>query len=268
VKKELYFIGLGISPERDLSLGAISALKKCDTVLYHSFPQAEELLPSWGARAIEDIAPLYYDGGVDMENYLRIENHMFSLFQKYDRVGFATHGHPWMGVTLSSRCAKRSLKENISFQALPGVSSYDAMITDLQVDPLNRGCQILDANRVLLFRYPVNPSLDNFIYHVCAVGTSKTHYSDPSKDNSLIRLQNWLLEFYQPHREVCLIHSSTVPGQPSQVERFPINQLAAQLNRITYGTTLFIPGEFPKEYDREYLNLISPSQQARSTAVS
>ena len=43
-------------------------------------------------------------------------------------------------------------------EIIDGISSFDVMMTYLGIDPLEQGTVLLDANRLLLFQYGLEPT--------------------------------------------------------------------------------------------------------------
>src|SRR3990167_6942591 len=73
----------------------------------------------------------------------------------------------------------------IALHVLPGISSFDTMINDLCLDPIEEGSCIVDANRLILYDYDVDTCLNYFIYHVCSIGNSNTDYKSPVSRNAV-----------------------------------------------------------------------------------
>lgn len=148
------------------------------------------------------------------------------------------------------------MPKDIKIDIIDGLSSFDLLINLLEIDPLEQGTTLLDANRLLLFRYKLETAIAYFIYHLSSVGNSKTNYVNPSLDNRLDLFKKYLLEFYNKEKMVFLCK---VPNNKREnFIKIPcsICELEKYTNDIDYCTTLYIPAENPSRLDWEYLELV------------
>ncbi len=258
--KKICVVGQGIRSTEQITLEALSALKSAKKILYLSLDsfQVKLFLQEWELTEAEDIKNLYEDSALDQANYLRLLEKIKNEIEVHSDVALLIPGHPRIGVTLVTWLENEKDKLNIDLKVLPGISSFDTMINDLALDPLEHGTQILDANRILLFNYQLEVSLDTFIYHVCSVGCSQTHLSDASLSNRLDLLQEALLNVYPSHHKLKLISSSIKSQGQAQIVECDLIDLKNNLNRIHFGTTLYVPSLKPRSIDRAFLKLLAP----------
>lgn len=257
MKRKITIIGRGIDPAKNLSLAAIRALKTADRVIGIE-PEKETwraLRDEFGLPEIHDVSGLYIDGHRDSDNYDRFIKYVLGLSDRYPNLVLLIAGHPRLGVTFL-RKLERNVPDGLSIEVIEGISSFDVMINDLALDPLERGTAILDANRLLLFQYELEPTLAYFIYHVCSVGTSKTYYADASRDNRLELLKKYLLKAYSAEKLLYLCKASNGASDTTSLIPFSLSRLEEMSVQIDFGTTLHIPSEKPKRLDREYLKLL------------
>ena len=169
----LAIIGLGICGTQQLSLEGKARLLQARKVgCLPTIPLTlHESLGNFGLPPIEDFGAFYRDGDVDEVNYQRLFDKVVADCRKYGDVALLVPGHPRIGVTLVQWLELRKQELQLKLEVFPGISSFDTMINDLSHDPLERGSVLVDANRLLLFEYHIEPSLDYYIYHVCSIGT-------------------------------------------------------------------------------------------------
>ncbi|HEY6798929.1 MAG TPA: SAM-dependent methyltransferase [Kineosporiaceae bacterium] len=234
-------MGAGIYPQRDLTMGGLRAVKQSSAVLYTHFSGAETWLRELTTGHVENLAGLYQDGAVDRSNYSSMVDRVLSVGQQFGDVVFLVAGHPLLGVTptqeLANRCAA---DESFQLEIVPGISSLDTMAVDLRVDMLERGCMVLDANRLLIFRYALDPRLALFIYHASSVGNSRTDFLDPARRNQLNLLAEYLIDQLGPERKFVAICSQSNGTEATRIESGRLSELAATVNSIDYGTSLYI----------------------------
>ncbi|MFB2863156.1 SAM-dependent methyltransferase [Aeromonas sp. MdU4] len=206
----------------------------------------------------ENLSHLYKDGGFDVDNYVRIIDCLMTNLHSYSNICLVVPGHPRVGVTIVQLLQQRSKEDGFEFRCYPGISSFDAMINDLGIDPLEEGVGIVDANRLIIYDYAMEPCVNYFIYHVCSVGNANTDYSSPHKNNKISYLKNKLLKHYAPENKIFLLSASVDnSGEPDKIEG-SINNLDELFLNITYRHTLYIPALLPSK-DRvnfEFLNEI------------
>jgi len=255
--KTLYIIGRGIDPSLHLTLEGIQALQSSE-VVYGIEPEKNiwfDLKNKYNFPDVTDITHLYQCGSTDKTNYLNFIDFVEEKFNHHKQIALLIAGHPRLGVTFA-QIIRKEINDNINIRFISNVSSFDIMINDLALDPLEQGSCLLDANRLLLFNYQLETSLNYFIYHICSVGTQKLNFDDTTRDNNIKYLQDYLLRFYAPTKKIFFCKASNGPQDPGSYQSIELAQFVEHAQKIDFGTSLFIPSENPKSLNREFLNLI------------
>lgn len=195
----------------------------------------------------EDISYLYEDGGGDVENYLRIINYILTQSDESEHIALIVPGHPRVGVTIVQLLLKLSQNGEVVLNCYPGISSFDAMINDLDIDPLEEGVCILDANRLIIYDYAMEPCINYFIYHISSIGNACTDYSLPHVSNKVSYLKCKLLKHYPENATVFLLSASTKSGQVPEKLESKLFNIEALLSKVTYRHTLYIPSSLPSK---------------------
>lgn len=262
--KRLTVAGLGIKDLLQMTIEAQQALRKADEVLYLGTEPAHHLpqMKMWGVKNIRSILELYTDGEIDDCNYQRLYDETICAAQKNQKTVLVVPGHPRIGVTLVQRLVKNS--QDFDLKILPGVSSFDTMINDLALDPLEKGSVLIDANRMLLFDLRWPASVDCYLYHVCSVGTRKVHMHDAQKENSWDFLKEHLLKIYSPSTTISLVSSSTGVSRNSQKISTTLSELEKLKPFVHFGTTMFIGGERPMHINKEFYNQLKAENRDES----
>lgn len=209
----------------------------------------------FGIVEIDDVSELYKDQDRDINNYNRFIEYILKLTSEYEHLAILVPGHPLLGVTFIDLLKDRAMFD-LQIEIVDGISSFDLMTTFFEIDPLEQGTVLLDANRLLLFQYQLEPSLIYFIYHICSVGNPRTNYLKPSIGNRLDFLRDYLLKFYSEDKEIYLCRVSNSVAESSSKFSCLISDLESQVEKIDFSTTLFIPAEKPSKIDWEYLNYV------------
>ncbi len=166
-------IGRGLDPSKHLSLAAVNALKKADKILGIESEKKfwVELKKQFQIVQIEDLSHLYPNNEKDTRNYQEFVGLITDLSAKYNEIALLVAGHPRVGVSFINMLQQANSK--IELDIIEGISSFDVMLNFLALDPLEEGTSILDANRLILFEYLIDPSINYFICHVCSVGNPR-----------------------------------------------------------------------------------------------
>jgi uncharacterized protein YabN with tetrapyrrole methylase and pyrophosphatase domain len=256
--KKLTIIGRGVDPTKHLSMEALEILKTADLIL-----GIESEIEFWSMiqknhniTVIKDIASEYKNNNKDILNYQSFIDLAFHSLINNDHVVLLVAGHPRLGVTFSQLLSSDSRSAGINIQFVVGISSFDVMLNDLALDPIEQGTALLDANRLLLFEYKMETSLNYFIYHVSSVGNSKTNYQNPEQGNQVTLLKNYLIKHYSSSKKVAICQASNGKNSPSQYTWIDLSELESSISKLNYSTTLYIPAELPEKINFEFLHLL------------
>jgi uncharacterized protein YabN with tetrapyrrole methylase and pyrophosphatase domain len=263
--RRLNIVGAGIACPGHLTLEALQAIRSCSKMA-HLGVSPEHLAPlceiTGNVPAIS-LDELYEDGAQDQQNYSRIVTAVIGNLLSTDSLAFVLYGHPRMGVSLVRQLERTLGSEPVSISVLPGISSFDTIINDLAVDPLEYGSVIIDANRLLLFEIQLNPLLEHYIYHISSIGTALTNFTEPTSVNRLDLLREYLLRYFPPHHPAMLISSATAPDSHAERTELQLENLMDFASSIHYGHSLYIPHTKHVRLNEEFLRFLrqhSPSQ--------
>lgn len=260
----LSIVGRGIRPLEHLTLAGVRALKSAE-VVFGIEPDVE----SWAVLAeefdlprIERLDFLYKDGHTDLENYQSFFSFIKDIIGMYEHVALVVAGHPRLGVSVSQWLSSPEITSEVELKFIEGISSFDTMFNDLRLDPLERGTAILDANRMLLFKYQLENTLDTFIYHPSSVGNSHTDLINCAARNQINDLMEYLLKFYPADKHIHLCKAANFIGQLSEYSCIKLADLVNQADQIDTGTTLFIPAERPNKICQKFLSKLRSGHDA------
>ncbi len=240
-RKNVSVIGAGVSPSANITLQSIEIIKKSECIVYFSDPQLVKMFDDMKVKQYISLDDLYFHGAVDDDAYQAILSRILSLLSTYNNVVFIQQGNPRFGVSLIDMLEEASISHGFNLDVFPAVSSFDSMIIDVKRDPLEHGTVIVDANRLLLFSYKMEPSHDYYIYHICSVGTKKTNIDNASEDNKLELLQQKLTEIYPKNHQCSIIQTSGVGRNNAIIRNIEVSSLVNNIIDISFGTSLFIP---------------------------
>lgn len=130
-------------------------------------------------------------------------------------VALVTHGHPLFLVSASERILERAKTCGITTQVISGVSSFDTLLTDLQID-LGYGFQAFDATTLVIEDHPINPHLPTLIFQAANTLCITPQFGAPQPE--LLRpLFRKLRKHYQENQIITFVHSRTHLLQNSEI---------------------------------------------------
>lgn len=252
----LSIIGMGTKGSSQLTLEGLTRLRECKKIFSFYEGDLKIFFSAHNIKHFESISDLYTDGGIDTENYQRIFDKIVTSIPVYSDVSIVVQGHPRVGVTFAQWFSQKKSDLSFEIEVIPGISSFAAMINDLELDPLERGSVLLDANRALLFDFDLSPFLNYFIYHICSVGTKNTHFTNPARENRLDLLKKYLLKYFPKEHKVTLIKSATSLTSTCSKIKFPLTDLENWIDKITFASTLYVPACQVVKINNDFLNLL------------
>lgn len=256
--KNLTIIGAGISGPDQLTLEALAVLKEVDLVLSfaHSEKRMKHFFDFYKISNVKYLDHLYENKKSDHDVYKILFSEILEVTNTVTNTALVMSGHPRLGVTLVQWLA-RIENNSINVKVMPGISSIATIINDLQIDPLEKGLSIIDANRLLLLEHHINTNTDHLLYHVCAIGTSNINTIEVSSSSRLDLLQKYLEEFYPKNHNTILVKSPCDIGSIVELVSRSVSNLSDIRQYLTVSSTLYIPALKPTKYSKSFYSLIA-----------
>ncbi|MFJ9110934.1 SAM-dependent methyltransferase [Streptomyces sp. NPDC102283] len=252
-------MGTGMLPTRDITVGGMAVIRTADVVVYSAtWPGISRWLTSMGPRRIEDISGLYRLNGVDSDNYDAILEALLGLAREGGHVAYLVPGNPHLGVSTTSvltRMAKE--RDDLRVEIVPGVSSFDTIAADLDVDYLSRGTTVIDSNRLLMYKVGLDSTLGVLIYHPASVGNVRVDFEAPWKSNNLSSLRDYLLRTFAADHPYYAVISASAPGRSPEVTRGTLGQLASDAQVFQYGSSLYVPPAADFDLDEDFVRRLT-----------
>jgi len=237
---DLYIIGLGTVGVVQLTREAEQALARCKEVLY--------LDPGLGVRThlehlvpvVTDLSDCYRLDDDRMNAYDRMTELTLDASLSHAPVAFAVYGHPRFFVYPTEQLLQTATALGLRSTVLPGISTLDAMIIDLGLDPGYQGLQIYEATDALLRRRPLQNDVPTLLLQVGALETAltSTRRSAPGRYE---RLYDYLRTFYPDEHVVAFISTRTYRLARSQILPTQLADIRKNVSQVTPEMTLYIP---------------------------
>jgi len=130
---------------------------------------------------------------------------------------------------------------------IPGVSAVDCMFADLEFDPAQYGCVMLEASDYVLTNRKVDTTVPLVLWQVGVVCVRE--FSFGKSNNNVDLLKERLLVDYNPDHPIICYVASTLAGSNPQVQVGTIDNL--ELLDINASTTCLIKPTGVSEVNRE-----------------
>lgn len=150
----LTVVGTGITAIAHLTAEAIGHLREADVVVHNLYGAAALHIASLNSNCI-GLQPLYGPETPRTETYVRMAEVIVREIRAGKRVVAAFHGHPSVLNAPARRALSIAAAEGAPARMLPGVSSVDTLLADLNLSLDSHGCQIVSAGTLLLHRMPI-----------------------------------------------------------------------------------------------------------------
>lgn len=148
-----------------------------------------------------DLSSFYLNGTSRLETYYRIAARVVFHASRSPPIGVAVYGHPTIFSTLSSMLIAGSRQFGVDMAIYPGVSSIDAIMSDIGLDPGKVALQVHEATELLIFDRPLDPHSGLLIFQAGQLETW-IHTTEPSSPERLKQLVDRLTATYGRSHEV------------------------------------------------------------------
>ncbi|KAG8730207.1 hypothetical protein FRC11_007267, partial [Ceratobasidium sp. 423] len=237
----LVIAGSGIASLGQMTLDTISHLEKAERVFYLVVdPVTEAYIQEKNANTVN--LSVYYDTTKQRyRSYVEMAEVMLRAVRAGHGVLGLFYGHPGFFATPSHRALTLARAEGYEAKMLPGISSFDCMISDLEFEPGLYGCTIHEATDLLARDRQLDPQAHNIILQPIAAGVT-TLEDDPenSKFQLLVAL---LIQKFGPDHKVTLYTGAIYPLSPSAIVVYTLENLRNEqiAREISSRSSLYIP---------------------------
>jgi hypothetical protein len=223
---------------RHLTPEARAAIETADKVFYCVCDAAAELMIRSLNKNCEDLFPLYSEQVPRYVTYRRMTDTAVGAVTNGLRVCMVFYGHPGICATSPHAAIREVRKLGAEAKMLPGISSHDALMADLGVDPGLVGCQIYEATSYLTREraYDVNTPL--ILYQLGAIG-DLNHYENGFPKICLHLLTSRLVEKYGPNHPCTLYTAPNMPFLDSTIIHLLVGELDSE--NVLMAHTLVVP---------------------------
>lgn len=236
----LVVVGSGIQATGQMTEEARRCIESADRVLH---AVSDSLATEWIHRlnpAAEDLLRFYCQGEDRWGAYRAMVQCIHQRVTEGARVCAVFYGHPGVFVFPAHESIRRLREEGYAAEMQPGISAEDCLWADLELDPLQCGCQAFEATDFLVRRRDPDPGSCLVLWQVDAVGDNSYQRGGGDGRHVPLLLEH-LYQRYRPDHEAILYDAPVFPLCPPLILRFPLRELPDRVRRARGVATLCIP---------------------------
>ena len=234
---DIYLVGTGIVGVMHLTREAEAALAASSHVFLVD--------PGFGvAKHVESLGPqvhnllgAYHEGRSRIETYLDMASSVVDAALENPPVSLAVYGNPAFFVYPSTLIRRAAEALDLVVHVVPGISSLDTVLIDLDIDAGQSGLQLYEATALLVENRRLDPEVPCLVLQVDAV-ESVFHTNAPNASSRFGRLQQHLMSFYPADHLVTNVRSATFPIFGPELTTFPLCELSSRYADHQLGGTL------------------------------
>lgn len=242
---DIALVGLGVKGVHQFTREAEDALRRSTHVFMTDMaPGVADQVRAMGME-VTNLYTKYVRGVHRIEIYREMASTVVSAALEQAPVTFATYGHPKLYCYPSALIERAARLLDLRVTVLPGISSLDTMMVDLDLDPAIDGLQVYEATDLIIRDRPVQPDVTCVILQAAIALEPYNNPGQPSSDG-LQLLQRQLLKFYPASHQAVLLMSATHPLLEPLRVGFALGELAAAVAAASNVATLIIPPTQPR----------------------
>jgi hypothetical protein len=241
-KPRVVIIGLGVKVPEHTTVEARRAMADC-AVIYSIVQQPPKLwLPAdrLDKTRVINALDLYAEGAPRAKNYEQVARTIHRSLQSGGNVGYVTYGNPMAFDSVAQHLIRLAGEDNTPFEIIPGISSVDTILCDLNVD-MAPGIQIVEASWLVAYKVQLHLNLPVLLLQIGAYGSTQTHYKSPQSARVLSGLSDYLSAFYPATHRGVLVRSAGEPRERVTVLDLSLNELSDLSDDDLGGASFYIP---------------------------
>lgn len=163
----IYAIGIGLDIKSHITPEAIRVIKDCNKIFILS-PDSIALDYVKSLNPLIEIVDCekFYEHEVNRPKvYEKISKAIINSYQRFTKIGILVYGNPMFLVSAVEKMLLKAEHLDIKTKVIPGISSFDTIISDLKID-LGYGVTLIDASLLLSKKFALEKKLPLLIFQV------------------------------------------------------------------------------------------------------
>lgn len=234
--KKLVICGAGIKSLSHHTKEFDIVVRSADLVIYLvNEPLLEEWLRSNSKKSIS-LSEIYFSCTERDLSYKLIAEKVISSFNNENNICLVFYGHPLLLADSVSMIIEEAKAIDINVQTLPGISSFDCLLADLELK-LDGCCFLAEASHLINNHIQIDITHHVILWQIGTIGINSPP-SDINKGN-ISKLKNVLLEYYPPNSPLFLYEAAIYPHLKPLIEKTIVDSITN--HEISTITTAYLP---------------------------
>lgn len=255
---DIAIVGAGLKQYAQLTLEAIAMLRTARVIFHSGFNgDLGALSVRWNpaATVCNLDEPEYAVGTYRPDMYVRMASVVVGEASRGPGVVVLQPGSAVVVDSVTEGILKSAAERGLSVAIMPGVSCIEAVLGEVAYDA-GAGVQVVQAQKLVLHRYALNPALAAVIIQPGYYDTRWWAGIGRSTAARFVALHDHLRTVYRADAEMAFVLSPIQPGQPGSVFWFVLGDMPALHRLISPFHTLFIPPAADTDVDEAFLQRI------------
>ncbi|GII00052.1 SAM-dependent methyltransferase [Planobispora takensis] len=189
---------------------------------------------------VVDLSSAYRPGNHRVLIYRQMAAQVVTAALESPPVCFASYGHPKVYCYPTTLIQRAARVLDLKVTVLPGISSLDSLLVDLNLDPALDGLQVYEATDLVVRERPLQTDAPCVLLQAPIVLDAFNSGGVPRVDD-VGRVQEYLLRFYPPDHWVTLLVSAVHPLLEPIRKGVRVADLTRALRQAPTVSTLYIP---------------------------
>lgn len=237
----VYVMGLGVRLVAQITLESNFILKQMDHIFHaEDDSRVSEYIQSLGCTEMS-LRYLYKEGKSRELAYQEMCDAIITSANEGLKCAYLTAGNPTFLNTVVFKLRESTAREQIPFFAYSGVSSIDALITDLSIPMEVTGLQCYEATHFVRMRPMIDKQVPLVLFQPAVVEAFEVHYTRGAYLPGVRILRDYLIELYDPNEKWVLLRSGMSNNDSPIISKGILAELVDKARDLEMGT-LVIPG--------------------------
>ena len=246
---DIAIIGIGVKDVAHLTLEALDALSRCTIAFMISSDQhavdlyRKNILRCYSIARLPEMVSLassYDSNRIRSLNYADAADVIFRGLTSLGPVAYLTPGNPVVFDSVTQLIIKRSKSEGRRVLTLPGVSSIDTVLVDLQQE-LAPGLQVYEASWLVGAEIIPDPRVALLLIQINVFCTCYTNIDRQPRSSALKGLKEYLLRIYTSDHTCYLVRSAYSTHESPSVHAWSLRNLDCIPSEFHDGASMYIP---------------------------
>jgi hypothetical protein len=184
------------------------------------------------------LQPYYGEGKERVQTYDDMVEGMMVEVRAGRNVCGAFYGHAGVYACVPHNAISKARREGFESYMEPGISAEDCLIADLGIDPGEIGCISYEANQLLFYKKPIDPTSYLFLWQVVLTGDRSTTKFETGPEYRQVLVEK-LNEFYSLDHQIIIYEAATLPIHKTRMNKIKLRDFVTA--ELTMKSTLVIP---------------------------